>query len=182
MTRLASTILVTLLAATPVVAQDADVQDGDHDMQNTAATMTADLSNGEGEPRGQVTAASTPSGYMHVTIKLQDVPQGVYGAHLHETGLCEGPDFKSAGGHLAREGEEHGILSENGPHAGDLPNIHVPESNAITVEYFVPELSEDLVMDEDGAAFMLHAKADDLVSQPSGDAGDRMICGVLTAQ
>ncbi|RJE78934.1 superoxide dismutase family protein [Paracoccus sp. JM45] len=151
-------------------------------MQHAASTMIADLSNGEGDPRGQVTAASTPSGYMHIKIQLQDVPEGIYGAHLHETGLCEGPDFKSAGGHLAREGEEHGILSQNGPHIGDLPNIHVPASNAITVEYFVPELSTDLVMDDDGTAFMLHAQADDLVSQPSGDAGDRMICGVLISQ
>lgn len=184
MFRLASTVLVTMLAAAPAIAQETGHTDhgGQTDAPSTMNEMTADLADGEGGPRGQVSAVSTTSGYMHITIDLVDVPKGVYAAHLHETGLCEGPDFKSAGGHLARDGEDHGILAENGPHIGDMPNIHVPESQAITVEYFVPELSENLVADEDGTAFMLHAKEDDLSSQPSGDAGDRMICGVLAPQ
>jgi Cu-Zn family superoxide dismutase len=182
MIRLASTALITLLTVVPVVAQEAGHSAADHSTQlDASGGITADLSDGEGNPRGQVTAVSTPSGYMHLTIELMDVPQGVYGAHLHESGLCEGPDFTSAGGHLARDGEEHGILSENGPHIGDLPNIHVPESKAITVEYFVPELTREMLEDENGTAFMLHAKEDDLVSQPSGDAGGRMVCGVIYA-
>ena len=169
MTRMKTAAMIAVLAAGPAMAAE-------------NATMSADIANSEGEPRGTIEATETPSGMMHVTIELMDVAEGTYGAHLHETGLCEGPDFKSAGGHLAKEGEEHGVLSENGPHVGDMPNIHVPENGAITVEYFVPELDADLIGDADGTAFMLHAKADDLKSQPSGDAGDRMACAVLAAK
>ena len=166
MTRLKTATLLAILAAGPVMAAE-------------TASLSADLADGEGNARGTVEATETPSGMMHVKIQLMDVPQGIYGAHLHETGLCEGPDFKSAGGHLAQDGEDHGVLSENGPHIGDMPNVHVPENGAITVEYFIPELGADLISDDDGTAFMLHAQADDLTSQPSGDAGDRMLCGVL---
>ena len=167
MTRLSSAALIAMLVASPAFAQD--------------QSMSADLADAEGNAHGTVEAMPTPSGMMHVTIALTDVEPGIYGAHLHETGLCESPDFKSAGGHLAQEGEEHGVLSEAGPHIGDMPNVHVPETGAITVEYFVPDLGADLVADDDGTAFMLHAKADDLESQPSGDAGDRMACAVLAA-
>lgn len=101
--------------------------------------------------------------------------------HIHETGECTGPDFKSAGGHLAMDGQEHGVMSEKGPHSGDMPNIHVPADGTVTVENFVPNLTADQMMDDDGAAFMVHAHKDDDMSQPAGDAGDRIACGVFAA-
>ena len=90
--------------------------------------------------------------------------QGVQAIHIHETGACA-PDFKASGGHLTG-GKEHGILSENGPHAGDMPNLHIPENGKLTVEYFVPALTEEMIMDQDGSAVIIHAGADDYVIKP----------------
>lgn len=168
-----------ILAATPALADD-HAAHSTAPMDSTEA-MSADIAGPEGQPHGTITAMPTPSGMMHLKIELTDVPAGTYAAHLHETGLCEGPEFKSAGGHLAGEGREHGVNSENGPHLGDLPNVHVPESGMLTVEYFVPDLDAEQVVDADGTSFMIHQGMDDMESQPSGDAGGRMACAVLAA-
>lgn len=182
MPRLTAIAVAAILATAPAFAQDQGAQEttANPDMTATEA-MSADVAGPDGAPHGTITAMPTASGMLHLVIELTDLPQGVYAAHLHETGLCEGPDFESAGGHLAGEGREHGVNARNGPHLGDLPNIHVPESGALTVEYFVPDLGAEQIVDADGTSFMVHEGEDDLESQPSGDAGGRMACGVLAA-
>ncbi|MFV0387099.1 superoxide dismutase family protein [Paracoccus sp. (in: a-proteobacteria)] len=146
--------------------------------QDMAAPLTAEIASADGAALGTVTARPTESGMMSVTIALVGAPPGVHAVHIHETGLCEPPDFASAGGHLAN-GADHGVMSPAGPHPGDMPNLVIPEGGALTVEYFVPNLTTGLMMDEDGAAFIIHAGADDYVSQPSGEAGGRIGCGVF---
>lgn len=144
-----------------------------------AATVTANLTGTDGSEIGTVTVTDTPSGMAHATVELQGLPEGVHGIHIHETGDCSASDFTSAGGHLAA-GAEHGVMVEGGPHPGDLPNAHVPADGAVTVEAFLPAVSvEELMMDDDGSAFIVHAGADDYESQPSGDAGSRLACGVF---
>ncbi|MDO5646675.1 superoxide dismutase family protein [Paracoccus sp. (in: a-proteobacteria)] len=147
-----------------------------------ADTFSATVTGADGTNHGLVTAAETPSGVMHLLLKLTGLPQGSLAVHIHETGACDGPDFQTAGGHLAVEGQDHGVMAVNGPHVGDLPNIHVPASGDVTVEYFAPDLSVDLLMDDDGSAFMIHAHADDHTSQPAGDAGTRIACGVFKSE
>jgi Cu-Zn family superoxide dismutase len=97
-------------------------------------------------------------------------------------GKCE-PPFKSAGDHFAPQKHGHGFLSKSGRHAGDMPNIHVPENGALTVEFFVPDVrlkdGSNALMDKDGSALLIHAKPDDYHSDPSGNAGDRIACGVI---
>ncbi|WP_295885798.1 superoxide dismutase family protein [uncultured Thiohalocapsa sp.] len=97
-------------------------------------------------------------------------------------GTCE-PPFKSAGGHLMAPDTAHGYLSEGGPHLGDMPNIHVPESGALEVEVMtrVADMRAQL-FDDDGAAVVIHSGADDYRSQPSGAAGPRIACGVIVEQ
>ncbi|ANT59106.1 superoxide dismutase [Salipiger sp. CCB-MM3] len=159
-----ATALVTLAAA-PVAA----------------ATATAQLSGTDGSAIGTVTVTDTPSGMAHATVELQGLPEGVHGIHIHETGDCSASDFTSAGGHLAGDAE-HGVMVEGGPHPGDLPNAHVPADGAVTVEAFLPDFDvESLMMDDDGSAFIVHAGPDDYESQPSGDAGSRLACGVFEA-
>lgn len=143
-----------------------------------AQDATATLSNRDGEEIGTVTMSATPSGQMHLVIEAQDVPEGVHGVHVHETGDCSAADFTSAGGHLAGDAE-HGVLVEGGPHPGDLPNAHVQSDGVLAMEAFKPGLSLDSVLDDDGSAFIIHAGADDYESQPAGDAGDRIACGVF---
>ncbi|MFW6077728.1 MAG: superoxide dismutase family protein, partial [Hyphomicrobiales bacterium] len=119
----------------------------------------------------------TPNGLI-VTAELTGLPEGAHGFHIHAVGECE-PPFQSAGGHFNPDDSQHGMENPQGLHAGDLPNIHVPASGELTVELFAMGLTLDDVLDEDGAAMMVHAGADDYESDPAGDAGDRIACGVI---
>jgi len=123
----------------------------------------------------------TPNGVL-VYASFTGLPPGSHAFHFHETGQCE-PPFKSAGGHFNPDGSAHGFLVEEGPHAGDMPNIHVPTSGELAIENLsgVRALEPDL-LDDDGAAFIVHRGADDYTSQPSGAAGPRIACGVIEPQ
>ena len=167
---LSASLAVLMLSAGAVSAQD-----------TAAESFTAQVAAADGTDHGTVTVQPTASGYALVTLDLQGLPPGQVAVHLHETGACEGPSFESAGGHLALDGQDHGIMTETGPHVGDLPNLHVPDSGEAMVEHFAPELTADVINDNDGTAFIIHGGTDDYESQPSGDAGDRIACGVLAA-
>ncbi len=147
----------------------------------TAAAAEASLVGADGSDKGTVTLTETPNGIL-LTARLKNLPEGVHGFHIHETGACT-PDFGAAGGHLAGGAAAHGFLAEGGPHAGDMPNVHVPASGALTIEVFNPRVSfdsgEGALFDGDGSAIVIHAGADDYESQPSGDAGGRIACGVI---
>lgn len=162
---------VSLMMALPAAAQNAPAPEAN-------APMIAEIKTAEGESRGTATLVATPSGMMLVTLELKDVPAGIHGAHIHAVGECSPPDFESAGGHLAGD-KEHGVMAANGPHPGDLPNIHVPEDGALTVEYFTAGLTEEMLADEDGSAIIIHEHPDDYVGQPSGHAGGRIGCGTF---
>ncbi|MCP1200214.1 superoxide dismutase family protein [Notoacmeibacter sp. MSK16QG-6] len=169
-------ITAVFAGALTTVAGVASAQD-----DGTVKTATATLMGAEGAEHGSVTMEQTPNGVL-LTLDLKDVPAGVHGFHIHETGKCE-PDFKAAGGHFA-EGKEHGMMVEGGPHPGDMPNIHVSDSGALQQEILNTAVSlnegdDGFLMDEDGSAIMIHSGADDYKSQPSGDAGDRIACGVI---
>lgn len=163
-------------------ATEMETATGGSDMSASGGAFRAQVEAADGTSHGTVTVQPTASGVSVVTLELENLPQGVVAVHLHETGACEGPDFKSAGGHLAMDGENHGVMAEGGPHVGDLPNLHVAEGGTAMVEHFVADLTPEVLDDEDGTGFIIHAKADDYESQPAGDAGDRIACGVLTRE
>ena len=108
---------------------------------------------------------------------------GDYGFHIHETGRCDAPDFESAGGHFNPTNASHGLLDPEGPHAGDLINLHVGEDGSVTyvVSTALVTLSEGerAIFDTDGSAVILHAQPDDYVTDPGGGSGDRIACGVI---
>ncbi len=141
----------------------------------------AALINSDGMSVGSATLKRSAE-RVTLALDLQGVPAGSHALHLHETGACDGPDFKSAGGHLNPSGKSHGKLNSNGKHLGDLPNIDLAangEANTsveIGLSYadFLPHL-----FDEDGTAVVLHADADDYRSDPAGAAGPRIACGVF---
>lgn len=148
------------------------------------ATASANMINAEEKEVGTVTFNETGSGMLHVIVEMTDLPPGPHGFHVHETGECavEG-GFESAGGHYAG-GREHGVESENGPHPGDFPNVHVNQEGVLKVEFFTDRLSlsqdgDNPLMDADGSAVVVHSGQDDYTSQPSGDAGERIACGVI---
>lgn len=144
----------------------------------TAATAQVE---GKDGISGSVTLNTTASGRVLVKIDVTGVPAGVHGVHLHETGDCSAEDYTSAGGHIAGD-HQHGVLVEGGPHPGDLPNMTVGEDGNLQGEVFLDLLEIDtMIKDDDGAAFIIHAGADDYQTQSAGDAGARIACGVFEA-
>lgn len=146
--------------------------------------MSATVTNLDGEGMGTVTFEPTPSGMLVLTLEVDGLPEGVRAFHVHETGECDAAtEFKSAGGHYAG-GKAHGVLVEDGPHPGDFPNVYVPESGMLRVQFFTDRLSvgsegTNPLADEDGSAVIFHSGADDYESQPAGAAGSRIACGVI---
>jgi len=150
----------------------------------TPLTARADLIDSRGRKVGEAVLQDTPGHGVLIQIDVSDLPPGIHGFHIHETGKCDPPGFESAGAHYAPRGRDHGFLVERGPHAGDLANLHVPESGRVRVEQLAPAvtLQPDEVgtlLDTDGSAIVIHANRDDYRSQPSGDSGDRIVCGVI---
>lgn len=163
--------IVTALLSVSIVAMASSM----------AAAATATLTGPDGAQHGTVTLTQTPNG-VAISAELTGLPEGEHGFHFHETGACT-PDFSAAGDHFAGANDQHGFAVEGGPHAGDMPNIHVPASGDLTIEVFNPNVSleggDGMLLDDDGTAVMIHADPDDYESQPSGDAGDRIACGVV---
>lgn len=149
----------------------------------TPSGATAQLKDAKGQAVGSATLTETPRGVL-VSVQLTKAPQGEHAFHIHMTGKCEPPAFESAGGHFNPASAEHGFLAPKGAHAGDLPNVHVPASGALTFEFLAAGVTlgsgANSLLDADGSALVMHAKPDDYKSQPSGAAGDRVACGVVT--
>jgi Cu-Zn family superoxide dismutase len=146
-----------------------------------APSLATVLKDRQGRNVGTVTITETPNGLL-VRGGVEGLPPGTHAIHFHETGKCEAP-FTSAGAHFNPAHKAHGVLSPAGPHGGDLPNLVVPASGKLEFEIFAPGLSlssgPGAVLDADGTALVIHAKADDYVSQPAGDSGDRIACAVI---
>ncbi|ASY65163.1 Superoxide dismutase [Cu-Zn] precursor (plasmid) [Sinorhizobium sojae CCBAU 05684] len=136
--------------------------------------------NTSGESIGTATLKSTPNGVL-IEAKLANLPPGIHGFHIHEVGTCDpATGFESAGGHLGSG--PHGFMVEEGPHAGDLANQTARDDGTMLVEVFNERVSFDGEMslfDDDGAALVVHATADDYRSQPAGTGGDPIACGVI---
>jgi len=124
---------------------------------------------------------------VHVDIATITLPAGSHGIHFHQVGKCEGGSgaFATAGGHYNPMGTEHGLNNPKGPHAGDNPDIQVPESGAGHVAFTTNRVTltpgPTTLFDADGSALVIHANADDQVTNPSGNSGARIACGVVRA-
>lgn len=165
-------MMAMVLASTPLLALPSLAAD----------TVSAVLKDASGNEVGKATLVATPSGVL-IRLDLTGVPPGEHAFHIHTVGKCEPPDFKSAGAHFNPDETKHGFMNGDGPHAGDMPNLHVPDSGKLQVEVLdsMVSLSEDpALLDADGAALVIHAGADDYKTDPAGNAGDRIACGVIT--
>ena len=120
---------------------------------------------------------------VHVKIAASGMLPGVHGVHIHAVGRCDAPDFASAGGHWNPDATKHGTMSTSGRgpgHAGDLANLTIAADGRGTLDAHSPSGTFADMLDADGAAFVVHAAADDLMTDPSGNSGARIACGVFT--
>lgn len=173
-------------AAAPTVAAN-DVAVGSGNVMGNAAMagvpVTASFNGGDGRLLGSVTVSEDGAGLV-MNISGVGMPAGVHGIHLHEKGLCGGPKFESAGAHWNPGNKKHGRDNPEGAHAGDLANLTVAADGTATVSIPVAGAKmasgNMMLADADGTALVIHAKADDYQTDPSGESGDRIACAVLT--
>lgn len=142
----------------------------------------ADMKLKDGRDVGRIDVIETVAGVL-LKIRLKALPAGKLGFHVHEVGKCQG-EFKSAGGIFNPFGAKHGYLNEEGPMVGDLPNLVVPPGGEVEVELISPFLnlsadSEDSILDKDGSSLLIFERADDYRSQPAGNSGEPIACGVI---
>lgn len=162
--------------AVPAAAQDAAATAG----------ATAEVMDLEGKSLGTLELMNMGSG-VHITGELMGLPGGDHGIHIHATGDCDAASkFETAGPHFNPTDHKHGSENPEGPHAGDLPNLPVPPEGAGVIVDLMGEAvtlgdGDNSLFDADGSAVVVHAGPDDYKSDPSGNSGDRIACGVIEA-
>jgi superoxide dismutase, Cu-Zn family len=143
---------------------------------------TAQMKDRDGKLVGTISLTETPQGVL-LNGELDGLPTGPHGFHLHTVGRCE-PPFTSAGGHFNPDNRKHGFHDAGGAHAGDLPNLHVVADGKAVADAMAPGLTVSggsrSLLDQDGTALVIHARADDYRTDPAGESGDRIVCGILT--
>ncbi|HEU4799133.1 MAG TPA: superoxide dismutase family protein [Gemmatimonadales bacterium] len=145
------------------------------------ATATAEVQDAAGNTLGNLIVTEVEGG-VSLSGMLHGVTPGEHGIHIHAVGSCEGPDFASAGDHWNPDNRQHGTDNPDGPHAGDLANITVGADSMVSLQQVTPGgmlQGDSGLLDADGAAVVIHASADDYRTDPSGNSGDRIACGVL---
>ena len=142
------------------------------------------LKTSTGQDAGTATFSPLKKGGVELKVKLMNLPIGDHAVHLHQNPVCEAPDFKTAGGHFNPDMKQHGLENPLGHHNGDLgKNVTIGESHTGEITYKVAYLSmtpgsADSIF---GTSIMVHEKADDMKTDPTGNAGNRIACGVITA-
>jgi Cu-Zn family superoxide dismutase len=143
----------------------------------------ASLIDGTGAVVGSAKFVEDGTGRVHLNVHVSGLTPGLHGIHVHAIGSCVGPAFTSAGAHYNPAGHRHGLENPAGPHNGDLPNLEVNAAGIghlnATTEMITLSAGATTVFDADGSALVIHASADDQVTDPTGNSGGRVVCGKI---
>jgi|SRR5690625_281485 len=155
----------------------------DKDEIENGKSLKVELVDQEGIQVGIATLTEEADG-VHIAVDAHHLPEGLHGFHVHEKGICETPDFDSAGGHFNPDEKNHGFDDSKGPHAGDMMNLEVQadgtiEQLIINDRITLKKGKTHSLFNQEGTSLIVHADPDDNVSQPAGNAGERIVCGVI---
>ncbi|HEX9938711.1 MAG TPA: superoxide dismutase family protein [Longimicrobium sp.] len=169
-------------AAVAVLAACGATQQGTGSSSPRAFSVPIYSANGQQVGSFMVTQVSADS--VRLVVESTSMPAGTHGTHLHAVGRCDAPQFTTAGPHLNPTNRQHGLRNPQGPHLGDMPNLTVGANGQGRLETIVRGSltpGRAPIFDADGTALVVHATADDQVTDPAGNSGARIACGVVAA-
>lgn len=145
--------------------------------------LNADLIDKNGMKIGRAELTQLSKG-VQIHVEASGLVPGKHGFHIHENGVCEPPDFQTAGGHFNPTGKKHGFENPKGPHAGDLPNLFVGTEGRVTADMIAKNVTlqqgrPNSLVKPGGTSLVIHARADDYQTDPAGNSGARVACGVI---
>lgn len=166
------------LIAAPMILAGCATSSADAAAPAKKGEATVTLAAADGSPRGTATIKETRDGLM-LHVMAEGLPEGVHGIHIHAVGRCDAPDFTTAGPHWNPTSRQHGRDNPEGSHHGDLPNITIAANGRGMLHTTVKGGTFADLFDADGASLVVHATADDYRTDPSGNSGGRIACGVI---